>query len=112
MNKYFNKFDFNVYNEIRMFNSNKKNKRIIKKKIFKNLNKQSIIIPYFLDKKFSIHNGEYNKVLLIQKSMIGTKVGCYIDCKPFMGHFFRKNKEKKARLAKAAKQKLIKQSKK
>lgn len=95
MNKYFLNFDANIYNNIfSLNNNNKTNSTSINNKIFKNLKRNTVIIPYFIDKKFSINIGNSYKVIKISKDMVGSKVGIYIKTRNFVDHSKKKNKKK------------------
>lgn len=97
MNKYFLNFDANIYNNIFSLNNNNNNKtnsNSINNKIFKNLKRNTVIIPYFIDKKFSINTGNSYKVLKISKDMVGSKAGIYIKTRNFVDHSKKKNKKK------------------
>lgn len=83
MNKYFLNFDTEIYNNIL---SLKKKDKLINNKIFKNLQRNTIIIPSFVNKKFSVNTGKYYKVIKITKDMIGSKVGIYVKTKTYVDH--------------------------
>ena len=76
MKKYYNYFDYKIYNEI-LKNKLKKN-QIIKINTY---NKNSIILNEFVDKILYVYNGKSKKKLVILEEFVGTKLGHYINTK-------------------------------
>lgn len=85
MNKKLFFYDIDLYNQI-----------LQNKKILKTTNRNSIILPEFVDKIIYVYNGLVFKKIKITENMIGTKIGQYIFtrkvCKHKIKKIIKKNK--------------------
>lgn len=78
--------DYHLWNKVINHKSNDK--------IIKTWSRRSTIVPEFVNKTFSVHNGKKFIPVFVTENMIGQKLGEFSPTRNFTGHPFNKKGKK------------------